>query len=339
MLFKPVMVVCLGALIASPAFGGPTVQRIVSAGELRCGVPSTPEDWNKIDLHGPLAALDVEICKAIAVAVLGTKAKVDLHPFSSELEAEEGLSKAAVDVVIGVTPEATARWHWNIAFGPPVFYDGQGFLVRSDAKAKRIGDLAGALVCVVDGTDNEKILRARTVAKGIALVPIVFQEEGEMDDGLAVRHCDAITAYKSRLAALKITYPKQLGNDTVLPEQLTLSPVAPAYRNDDAQWSLIVDWTIHALVQAETSGLTMANVKDQAANEDPIVQRITGIDWATSRALGLTAKDWALQVIAVTGNYGEIYERTVGMGSALRIPRGINALWTDGGLMHALPVQ
>ncbi len=339
MLLRPSLVLCGIALAANPAFGGPTVERIRSAGQLRCGVPSTPEDWNKSDLHGPLAALDVEICKSIAVAVLGAKAKVDVHAFNSELEAEEGLSKGAVDVVVGVTPEATARWHWNIAFGPAVFYDGQGFLVRADAKAKQVADLAGALVCVVDGTDNEKVLRARTVAKGIALVSIVFQEEGEMDDGLAVRHCDAITAYKSRLAALKVTYPKQLGNDTVLAEQLTLSPVAPAYRNDDAQWSLIVDWTIHALIQAEASGLTMENVRNQAANEDPAVQRITGVDWATSRALGLSAKDWALQVVAVTGNYGEIYERTVGMDSALKIPRGINALWTEGGLMHALPVQ
>jgi len=337
---RPVLVLCAVALAAGPALGAPTTfERVRAAGALRCGVPSTPEDWNKIDLHGPLAALDLEICKALSVAVLGVKAKVEAHGYPSELTAEEGLSKGEVDVVVGVTPEATARWHWSIAFGPPVFYDGQGFLVRADAKAKTVTDLAGAMVCVVDGTENETVLHARTVAKGIALVPLVFQEEGEMDDALAVRHCDAISAYKSRLAALKVSYPKQLGKDTVLSDQLTLAPIAPAYRNDDVQWSMIVDWTVHALVQAEAVGLTMANVKDQATNEDPIVQRITGVDWATSRALGLPAKDWAAQMIAVTGNYGEIYERTVGMGSALKMPRGINALWTDGGLMQALPVQ
>ncbi len=333
-------ILCGIALLAMPAWGTPTtVERIRSAGALRCGVPSTPEDWNKVDLHGPLAALDLEICKALSVAVLGAKAKVEAHGYASELEAEQGLARGEVEVAVGVTPEATARWHWHIAFGPPVFYDGQGFLVRADAKAKSVTDLVNALVCVVDGTENEKVLHARTVARGIALIPLVFQEEGEMDDALAVRHCDAISAYESRLYALKATYGKQLGQDTVLPGQLTLSPIAPAYRTDDVQWAMVVDWTIYALIQAEASGLTAANVRDHATSEDPMIQRLTGIDWATSRALGLPARDWAAQVIAVTGNYGEIYDRTVGLGSSLKIPRGINALWTEGGLMHPLPVQ
>jgi general L-amino acid transport system substrate-binding protein len=118
---------------------------------------------------------------------------------------------------------------------------------------------------------------------------------------------------------------------------LTLSPIAPAYRNGDPQWSMIVDWTVYSLIQAEASGVTRANVGAQRASEDPVVQRLLGVDWATSRALGLSAKDWAAQVIAVVGNYGEIYERAV--GSPLQMPRGMNALWLNGGLMHPLPVQ
>jgi general L-amino acid transport system substrate-binding protein len=124
-----------------------------------------------------------------------------------------------------------------------------------------------------------------------------------------------------------------------MPELLTLAPVAPAYRRDDPQWSMIVDWTVHALIQAEASGVTKANVGAERASEDLIIQRLLGVDWATSRALGLPAKDWAAQVIAAVGNYGEIYARTVGSGSALQLPRGLNALWIDGGLMHPLPVQ
>ena len=160
-----------------------------------------------------------------------------------------------------------------------------------------------------------------------------------MDDGLAVRHCDAVSAYRSRLAQLQRAYPKQLGKDHVLPDLLTLSPVAPAYRRDDPQWQMIVDWTIHSLIQAEVSGVTRANVAAQRSSEDPVVQRLLGVDWATSRALGLPAKDWAAQVIAAVGNYGEIYDRTVGMNGALKLPRGLNALWINGGLMHPLPVQ
>jgi general L-amino acid transport system substrate-binding protein len=329
----------LAAATANVALGGATVDRVRAAGQVSCGIVASPEDWNKTDLHGPLMGLDSEVCKAVAVSVLGPRFKLEVKAFDSELEAEESLSKGGVDLVVGVSPDASTMWHWNIAFGPPVFYDGQGLLVRGDAPVKTLADLAGLKVCVVEGTDNEKVLLARTIAKGIAINALPFQEEGEMDDGLAVRHCDAVSAYVSRLAQLKFTYPKQLSRDQILPELLTLAPVAPAYRRDDPQWSMIVDWTVHALVQAEASGVTKANVGAQRASEDPIVQRLLGVDWATSRALGLPAKDWAAQVIAAVGNYGEIYARTVGSGSALKLPRGLNALWLDGGLMHPLPVQ
>jgi len=324
---------------ATAASGGPTVERVRAAGAVRCGVVATPEDWNKTDLHGPLAPLAVEVCKAVAVAVNGPASALTIAPFASELEAEEALGRAAVDLVVGVTPDATSAWRWNIAFGPPVFFDGQGLLVRGDLAADSLAALAGRKVCVIEGTDNEKVLLARSVAQGIAIVPLPFQEEGEMDDGLAVRHCDAISAYVSRLAQVRGAYPKQLARDRILPQLLTLAPVAPAYRRDDAQWGLIVDFTVHALVQAEASGVTGANVAAQRASEDPLVQRLLGSDWATSRALGLPAHDWAARVIAAVGNYGEIYERTVGRDSALRLPRGLNALWSQGGLMQAPPLQ
>ena len=333
------LLVAAVAAIALPAHGGPTLDHVRSVGRIRCGVVVTPEDWNKTDLHGPLAALDIQVCTAIAVAVNGARSALDVVPFASELEAEEGLSTAAVDLVVGVTPDATSMWHWKIAFGPPVLYDGLGILVRGDSSATTLADLAGYKVCVVEGTDNERVLLARTVARGIRIVPLPFQEEGEMDDGLAVRHCDAISAQRSRLAAIKGAYPKQLARDRILPELLTLSPVAPAYRRDDPEWSMIVDWTVHALIQAEASGVTRANVAAQRASEDPVVQRLLGADWATSRALSLPAHDWAATVIATVGNYGEIYDRTLGDDSPLRLPRGLNALWSSGGLMRPLPVQ
>ncbi len=318
---------------------GATFEAVRTASRLRCGVIATPEDWNKSDLHGPLTALDQEICKAVAVAVNGPKAALEVISFATEPEAEEGLARSRVDLVVGVSPEATAMWHWGIAFGPPIFYDGQGLLVRGDAPIASLADLAGHKVCVIEGTDNEKVLLARTVARGIAINPLPFQEEGEMDDGLAVRHCDAVSAYLSRLAQLKASYPKQLEHDRVLSEVLTLAPVAPAYRRDDPQWTMIVDWTVYSLIQAEASGVTHGNVDAMKASEDPQIQRLLGVDWATSRALGLPARDWAAQVIAVVGNYGEIYERTVGLQSPLRMPRGLNALWLNGGLLHPLPVQ
>jgi len=338
MLFRASILFCLAASWVAPALAS-TLNEVRAAGALRCGFVTAPEDWTKTDLHGPLVSLNMEICKAVAVAALGQKAKVDLKPYNSELETEEGLSKSEVDLAVGVTPGATAMWHWKISFGPPFFYDGQAVLVRTDADVSSFADLAGMDVCYIEGTDNDKVLQARAHARGIALSPMPFQEEGEMDDAIAVRHCDAVSAYVSRLAAVKAAYPKQVGEDRILPELLTLSPVAPAYRQGDPQWGMIVDWTIYSLVQAEASGVTQANVADQRISEDPVVQRLLGVDWSASRALGLEAHDWAAQVIAVVGNYGEIYDRTVGIHGSLQLPRGLNALWLNGGLMHPLPVQ
>jgi len=319
-----------------------TLQRVRANQQLRCGVVVSTEDWNKTDLHGPLTPLNVEICKAVGVAVLGADVKVDITTYHSESDAEQSLDERKVDLVVGVTPSASAMSLRQIKFGPPVLYDGLSVLLRKDLAAQKLDDLKGhdLKMCVIDGTDNEPTLFAKLKSRQIDYVPVVFQEEGEMDDALAVGYCDAVGAYVSQLVRLRDSYPKQLGASRILPQMLTLSPVVPAYRSDDAQWGMIVDWTIHALIQAEASGITRANVRQQSTNEDPAVLRLEGTDWATSQALGLLpAKDWAAKLIAVMGNYGEIYERTVGGSSALGMPRGPNTLWTDGGLMVAMPLQ
>lgn len=337
-LIRGLALLALVLACASPGAAS-TYDDVRNGSALRCGVVATPEDWDKTDLHGPLAPLSLEICKAVAVAALGDQAHVQARSYATEQAAEKGLSEAEVDLAVGLTPQPTAMWQWKIAFGPPVFFDGQGILLRHDYPMTSLAQLSGVRVCVEEGTDNEKVLLARTVARGIAINPMPFQEEGEMEDALAVRHCDAISAYVSMLGRIKATYPKQVGQDKILPEQLTLSPVAPAYRRDDPQWGMIVDWTVHALIQAEASGITRANVGAQGRSEDIIVKRLLGTDWATSRALGLDRHEWAADVISVVGNYGEIYDRTVGAGSVLKLPRGLNALWLDGGLMRPLPFQ
>ena len=319
-----------------PAAAGATLRQIQAAGELHCGVVVAREDWNKVDLHGDLSSFNSEICKAVGIAALGTRAKIEITTFNSELEAEQGLSRSRVDLVVGVTPSASASAHWQIAFGPPVFYDGLAVLVQPELAAMSLKDLAGRKICVIDGTENDRVLQARADAGALKMRVSTWQEEGEMDDAMATHWCSAVGAYVTRLVPLRQQY-RQLVNARILPDLFTLSPVAPAYRRDDAQWGLLVDWTIYALIQAEASGVTRANVAAQKTNEDPVVQRLLGIDWVTSQALGLTNKDWTATVISAVGNYGEIYQRTV--GASFQLPRGVNALWTDGGLMHALPIQ
>lgn len=159
-----------------------------------------------------------------------------------------------------------------------------------------------------------------------------------MDAALVVGHCDAVTADLSKLAEKRSTFHARAADFVFLPETLTLDPVAPAYRQGDDAWAGIVDWTVFALVQAEASGVTRQTVGTMLGSDDPAVQRLLGKDVAVARALGLPP-DWAARVIAAVGNYGEIYARTAGANSALNLPRGLNALWTQGGLMYPLPVR
>jgi general L-amino acid transport system substrate-binding protein len=339
MRFNVPLLTLASILLAGPAVGATTLESVRAHGALRCGVATNPEDWNKTDLHGDLSPLYLEICKAISVAALGEHAKVEAKIYPSEAEALEGLSRSEVDVSVGVTPAASPAWQWHVAFGPPIFYDGQAVMVPATSKAASFKDLSGQSICVVEGTDNEKQLQAQAHIQGVTLLSDAFQEEGEMEDSIAVRRCDGVSAYLSRLGQIRATYPTVLAHDKVLPEVLTLAPVASAYRQGDVQWGMIVDWTVHALVTAEAAGVTRANVATQGESEDIVVQRLLGSDWAASRALGLDDHFWAAKLIAVAGNYGEIYDRTVGEHGTLGLPRGLNALWTNGGLMHPLPVQ
>lgn len=163
-----------------------------------------------------------------------------------------------------------------------------------------------------------------------------FQEQGEMNDALLGGHCEAMSADISKLAATRASFRYQ-DDFVILSDTLTLQPVAPAYRYGDQRWSAIVDWTVHALVLAEELGLTSATIAD-ATDDDPVMQRLTGADFATASALDLS-RDWTRRLIKTVGNYGEIYARTIGENGTLQLPRGLNALWTRGGLMRPLPLQ
>ena len=329
--------VLLGGLPGT-SHAGQALDKVKAASKLSCGLISELEEYNKEDRHGALDALGGEICKAVAVAVLGDGAVVATKTYPVEIEALKGLANAEVDLLVGVTPTVTNMAIHHVAFGPPVFYDGQGFMVDKAAGIASMHDLAGRKVCFIDGTEYQPVLDPIMHARHIAYLPYPFQEEGEMDAALVVLHCDAETADLSKLADKRSTFHARAEDFVLLPDILTLDPVAPAYRQGDAQWAAIVDWTIYALIQAEASGLTKDNVAGITRSDDLVVQHLLGIDYSTAVALGLDHA-WAARVIAAVGNYGEIYDRTTGAASPLDLPRGLNALWTQGGLMRPLPVR
>jgi len=330
-----VLAFCLAATTAQAA---DTLGKVRAAGHLRCGVVAEAEDWNKDDLHGSLAALGHEICGAVAAAALGERPAVITTAYAVEADAEQGLAKGKVDLVVGVSPSATAALRNGIRFSAPVFYDAVGVLVRRASHIDTLQGLAGKKLCYEQDTDLDRLVQARLIDRGIKLLPFPFQEQGEMEDGLIGGHCDAIAGDLSKLAQTRASYPAAAKDLALLPDTLALDPVAAATAEGDARWAAIVDWTIYALIQAEASGVTRANVHGFKPGDDPVDDRLLGVDWAAGQALGLP-KDWAVHALATTGNYGEIYARSLGAGSPYGLPRGFNALWLHGGLMAPMAIR
>lgn len=318
-------------LLVAAAAKPDTAARLQAAGTLDCGVVTPAEDWSRDDPHGPLRDFDTAICRAVAAAVLGNPADAQVKIYPSEADALNALSDRRIDLAVGVTPGVTAAVVRHLSFGPVLFWDQGGLMVRTDAgaaslAAHSLADLSGKRVCFIEGTRMEQVLQAHDAS----MIRLPYQEEGEMEDALAGGSCQAIAADFSRLYAIKQRLaPLPL---SIIAEPSTLDPLAAAVRNDDPNWASIVAATVQALLLAEAAGVTAARAKTLQAADDPDLQVLTGANWASAAALGL-ARNWPQRTIASVGNYGEIFARTIDM------PRGVNALWLHGGLLAPLPLQ
>lgn len=313
-----------------------TLAAVRAAHHLNCGTIQGEDDWNGQDIHGNLSALGAEICRAVAVAILGNQDGLTISVFPAEPEALSALKAGAVQLAIGISPSVSTATQYGLGFGPPVFYDAQRIMV---AKSTGITDLAGLrdqLVCALDMTPPERTLRDEMTARGITYALMAHSEQGELDAAVAVHRCVAGTAMETRLAESRANFHARTGDFVFLPERFTVNPVVPAYRYGDQIFGLIVDWTISALIEAEALGITQTNVAAAMKREDMRSQQLLGHDFATAQALGLK-HNWAGDVIAATGNYGEIFQRTT--GQPYHLDRGLNALWSEGGLMYPLPMK
>jgi general L-amino acid transport system substrate-binding protein len=308
-----------------------TLDAVRGAGHLACGTVAAEDDWNDRDQHGDLSALGTEICRAVAIAIFGERAQVELLRYPAEPEAFAAVQSGQADLVVGVSPGAEAAVQYGVAFGPPVFYDTQRFMVLEASGLRKVADLQDKLICALNNTMSERMLRDEMTARGIAYGLQAHSEQGEMDASVAVARCNAGSALESRLAESRADFPANAPEFVFLPERFGLEPVVPAYRYGDQKFGLIVDATIDALIEAEALGITRDNVQAARARSDVRARRLLGGDRTVGQALGL-APDWAATVIATTGNYGEIFERTV--ARPYRLERGVNALWTEGGLIH-----
>jgi general L-amino acid transport system substrate-binding protein len=254
----------------------------------------------------------------------------------------EALHAGAVDLVPTLTDDFTHSVGTHLEFTRPVLWDGVGFLVLGAGPAMQARQLSGKKICFIAETTVEESVRAWYVREHLDYVPFPFQEEGEMEAAFATGNCGALAGDRTRLAGTRQLLAQHGKPTRLLPETISKDPLAAAVRDDDPQWAAIVQWVMEALIQAEESGMTRANVASMRAQaektngEDPVLWFLLGGSRQIGSGLGL-GDDWVVQVIRATGNYGEIYERDLGSGSALKLPRGENRLVERGGLMVALP--
>ena len=312
-----------------------SLDSIRAAHHIECGTVVGADDWNGEDIHGNLSGLEAEVCRAVAIAIFGDAASLTIQPLPAEPEALVALKSGTIQLAVGISPAASTATQFGIAFGPPIFYDPQRVMVSKQSGVTELAGLRDRLICALDTSPTERVLRDEMTSRGIPYGLVAHSEQGEMDAALAVRKC-AGTGTESRLAQSRANFHARTEDFVFLPERFGLNPVVPAYPFGDQKLGLLVDWTVSALIEAEALGITQGNVAAAAERQDMRAEQLLGHDFATAQALGL-AHDWAIKVIAATGNYGEIFQRTT--GGPYHLDRDLNALWTEGGLMHPLPMK
>ena len=324
----------------APSGFGITLLTVKARGNLICGVNSQVPGFGSVDADGNYTGLDIDFCKALAAAIFGDPSKVEYRPLSSS-ERFTALQSGEIDVLIRNTTWTYTRDTDNGAnFVHTTFYDGQGMMVRKDTGFQSLDDMAGASICVQTGTTTELNLADVMSARGIDYTPVVFEDADSTTAGYAEGRCDGMTTDKSGLISqlVKLSDPEA---HVVLDETMSKEPLGPMVRHGDDQWFDIVQWTVFTTFLAEEFDITSANVDDvKASSESPEVQRLLGVNEedAMGAKLGLE-NDFAYNIIKLVGNYAEIYDRNLGPETPTFIPRGLNSLYTDGGLLYSPPFR
>jgi general L-amino acid transport system substrate-binding protein len=320
------------------AVAGPTLDKIKAAGGFSCGVPTGIPGYAQPDAQGVYSGFDIDICKALSAAIFGDPGKVKYVPLTAQ-QRFTALQSGEVDVLSNNTTWTLQRdTDLGLNFGPVVFYDGQGFLVPKKLGVKSAKDLNGATICVQPGTTTELNLADYFRANKMEYKPVVIEKIDEVYAAFFSGRCDVMTGDGSALAAQRVGRASNPDDYMILPERISKEPLAPVVRHGDDQWHDIVDWVVYALIQGEESGITTANVDDMLKSDDPGIKRMLGVTPGMGKALGLD-ENWAYNEIKMVGNYGEIFDRNIGMGSPMKLERGYNNIWTKGGLLYAMPIR
>ncbi len=331
------IIVALAVVFGVQSATAQTLKTVKDRGILNCGANGTLAGFGLPDAQGKWTGLDVDVCRAIAAAVFNDSNKVKFVPLSAK-DRFTALQSGEIDVLSRNTTWTSSRdTSLGLNFTGVDYYDGQGFMVRKALKVNSALELNGASVCVQQGTTTELNLADFFRAHKMTLKSVTFATANEAVKSYDAGRCDAYTTDASGLYAerLRLSNPE---NNIVLPEIISKEPLGPVVRHGDDQWFDIVKWVLFAMLDAEELGITQKNVNDMLKSTNPAIKRFVGTEGNYGEQLGLT-KDWAVRIVKAVGNYGEAFERNVGKSSPLKIDRGLNKLWNQGGIQYAPPIR
>ncbi len=337
------MLIAAGAALAAtgtvvPALAGESLDAVRERGSLICGVNTGLSGFSAPDSEGVWAGLDVDVCKAVAAAILGDGEAVEFIPSTAQ-QRFTMLQSGEIDVLSrNTTWTLTRDTALGLNFAGVTFYDGQGFMVPAELGVTSALELDGATVCVQPGTTTELNLADYFRANEMEFDAVVIESFEEVNAAYFAGRCDVYTTDASGLASVRATTAPNPADHVILPEIISKEPLGPVVRHGDDEFLDIVKWVVFALIEAEEKGITQANLDEMLESTDPAVQRLLGVTEGMGEALGLS-ESWAYDAIAAVGNYGEIFDRNVGPETALGLERGVNDLWTRGGLMYAMPAR
>jgi len=324
----------LGA--AHAAIAGPTLDAVKTRGKLVCAANGNRAGFSALDSQGQWKGLDVDTCRAVAAAALGDANKVEFLKTTNQARLTV-LQTGEVDITAAnVTWTLSRDVKLGLDFITPTFYDVQGFMVSRKLGVKSASEMNGATICVLPGSTSEKAAAEVARANGITFNMVVIENQKELNTAFFSGRCDAHVQTTSGLAANRSAAAADAEEFIILPGRYGKDPMGPVVRQGDAQWRDIVNWVVFALFEAEEKGITSGNIDDMRKSNDETIQRFLGVKGELGKDLGLD-NHWTYSLIKQVGNYGEVFERNVGKSSPLKLERGLNDLWTRGGLLYSPP--
>ena len=314
------------------------LDKVISRGTLICGVSGQLPGFSFVDEKGKYSGLDVDVCRAVAAALFDDPDKVEYRNVNAK-ERFTALQSGEIDILSRNTTWTLSRdGATGLEFAPVVFYDGQGIMVKQDSGIKTLKDFAGKSICVQTGTSTEQNLSDQMRKIGVKYTPVVFEDVNATFATYQEGRCQGVTADRSQLVSKRTILPNP-GQHIILDEVMSKEPLAPSVNNGDAKWADAVRWIVYSTMEAEDLGISSKNIEQlSTTTTDPNIKRLVGTEGDLGKGLGLP-NDFALRIVKKVGNYGEIYDRNLGPNSTLKLERGQNKLWKDGGLMYSPPFR